>query len=119
MALSNASALSQWRRFFHGTGGAHIFEVIEAAIAVATLERPVELKQRRELIVQRLCTTGIHAYGDTDDNNKDLISMPIKGRRPMAASKRYDAPSLLASSTEKVAASVKIHLASKNCSVRP
>jgi hypothetical protein len=45
MASSDASALSQWRRFFRGAGGADIFEVIEAAVAVAALERPAELKR--------------------------------------------------------------------------
>jgi hypothetical protein len=72
----------QWRRFFRG------------------------LKQRRELVAQRLYTAGAHSYGDVDDSN-------------MAASKQDDAPSPSASYTEKAGAPVKNHLASKDCSIRP
>jgi hypothetical protein len=119
MASSDASALSHWRRFFRDAGGADIFQVIEAAVAVAALERPAELKQRRELIAQRLYTAGAHSYGDADDSNKDSISMPIKERRPVEASKQDAAPSPSMSSTKKAGGPVKIHLESKNCSVRP
>jgi hypothetical protein len=64
MASCDASELSEWRRFFRG------------------------LKQRRELIAQRLYTAGAHSYGDADDSN-------------IAATKQDDAPSPSASYTEK------------------
>jgi hypothetical protein len=76
MALCDASELTEWRRFFRG------------------------LKQRRELIAQRLYTAGAHSCGDADDSNTDSTSTPIKGRRLMAASKQDDAPSPSASYTE-------------------
>ena len=93
MASSEGSAHSKWRRFFGGAGGADIFQIIDAAVAVAALDRPAELEERRERIVQRLYTGGILSCGGADDTNKGSISTPMKGRQPVAESKKDDAPS--------------------------
>ncbi|CAM0944005.1 unnamed protein product [Alopecurus aequalis] len=113
MASSEGSAHSQWRRKL-ASCGATIFQIIDAAVAVAALDHPAEFVQRREGIVRRIYTGGIVSCDGADDSSKDSIAAPVKGRRPMAESKE-DGPS--ASSTEK--APIKNELGRKNCSVRP
>ena len=136
MATSEGSAHSQWRRFFAGAGGADIFEIIDAAVAVAALDQPVELEQRRERIARKLYTEGILSCGDAATPLKGCRSVavsnkedrspassaaekataPVKTRLPMAASKKEEGPSR--SSEEKATAPVK-NLSRKNCSARP
>ena len=99
MASSEGSAHSQWRRFFDSAGGADIFEIIDAAVAVAALDRPAELKQRRERIAQRLYTGGILSCGDAYDS-KDWIK--LKGCRSMAVSKKVDGPSAISTDRKSV-----------------
>ena len=110
MASSEGSAHSQWRRFFSGAGGADIFEIIDAAVAVASLDRPAELKQRRERIAQRLYTGGILSCGD------DSVATTLKGCRSVAVSKEDSSP---ASFAEKATAPVKNELARKNSAKPP
>ena len=113
MASSEGSAHSQWRRFFASAGGADIFEIIDAAVAVAALDRPADLKLRRERIAQRLYTGGVLSCGTgrVVDSNKE-------GRRSMAVSKKEDAPS--ASSAQKATSPpVKNDPARKNFTKQP
>ena len=111
MASSEGSAHAQWRRFFDGAGGANIFEIIDAAVAVASLDHPAELKRRRERIAQRLYTGGILSCGD------DSVAKPLKGCRSVVLSKKEDRPP--ASFAEKATAPVKNELARKNFTKPP
>lgn len=131
---SDPSALPHWRRFF-GAAGADIFEVINAAVAVAALDRPSELKQRRDLIAQRLFAAGLpgtrHYSSDVNDSKEESAAAPVKGR-PLAAGKKDERPlpTTWTGSTEKAPAPAKIQpvreyadqlvpAAAKACSVRP
>lgn len=117
---SDPSALPHWRRFF-GAAGVDIFEVINAAVAVAAVDRPSELKKRRDLIAQRLFAAGLPGtshYGKEASaaSVRMMEAAPLKGRRPVAVGKKDGRPMPTTStgSTEKAPAPIKSQAVRKN-----